>query len=154
GCTTMPPAYDNTSSMECKMLRASVCAYSVERYVDKPDAAVPLKDGFCEYLPPLKQAYGIVTGERDIITGQRTDSGYIALLPDSSAVLAFRGTLPPGGGNSPHTVIRDWLQNAASLPVPIGDGGSMGRVHDGFNTAFEGVWDRLEDTVKQWRKDG
>src|SRR4051812_21041589 len=76
----------NPEDMACKMLKASVCAYSVDSLIDR-DGSLPLdagdgKPAFCPLLPDLHVAKGVINTSSDS-SSDRRDAGFIALLSNS-----------------------------------------------------------------------
>ena len=130
------------TSLECRLLCASVTAYSINNdgpITQKPspyfDAAQFVSD------PPV----GFVSG---------TDAINACLVGTTidGVVLAFRGTLPSAGPDQEQT-IRGWI-NDLDAELVRGDG-LPGLVHAGFWGSLDSLWSAVVPEVqKRLTKDG
>lgn len=89
--------------------------------------------------------------------GLQTDAALVGTAPavidsatQEATVVAFRGTLSPGGGAANWPIIYDWLINdvLTSFPVPTSEFGADAKVHEGFWNATNDLWDGVIAAVR------
>ena len=173
---TPAAAKPNPEGLACKMLKASVCTYDIDKLIDRDgstDGSLPLEAGgngkpaFCAALPDLYVAKGVIKISPDSSSDHR-DAGFIALLskpgettlprnrrsPSSEVVIAFRGTLPPGSEDL-DTVVKDWANDANARLVDFKDNDSRRiKVHRGFRNAVENINTDLYKWIGTWQSEG
>jgi hypothetical protein len=113
------------TSVECRLLCASVCAYSVE----SDGTLTPEQPYFdAAQFNPLPTAF---------VAGTDAINACLVATTVDGVVVAFRGTLPPSSPDHEQT-IRDWMNDLnAELIQPTG---VPGRVHEGFWNALDSFW--------------
>lgn len=114
---------------DTRLLYASRVAYSI-----------PVDGGG---MPPPPAAYGLSDIETFSAGVDRINAALIASA-EEGLILAFRGTLPPGG-KAPLRILLDWLNDLNAALVPGGD--LPGRVHHGFLEALDSLWPLLRDRL-------
>lgn len=113
---------------DCRLLCASAWAYSIQS-----DGQVPL-------APPYDATVGCAQAPVCFATGlHEINACLIGSNPDG-VILAFRGTLPPGGPDHEQIVL-DWFNDfhAELISVPH----LPGRVHAGFWQSLDSLWTSL-----------
>lgn len=113
------------TSVECRLLCASVCAYGVQ-----DDGTVAKGQPYFDAAQFQQPPTAFVAGTDAI------DACLVATTVDG-VIVAFRGTLPPSSPDHEQT-IRDWINDLnAELIQPTG---MPGRVHEGFWNAVDSLW--------------
>ncbi len=113
------------SSVQCRLLCASVCAYSVQ------------SDATVTPAQPYYDAAGFARAPTAFVAGADAINACLVATTGDGVVVAFRGTLPPGSPDREQTV-RDWMNDLdAELIQPDG---MPGRVHEGFWNALDSLW--------------
>ena len=113
------------TTLECRLLCASVCAYGVQA-----DGTVPPQ-------PPYSNAAQFTQPPQAFVAGVDAINACLVATTVDGVVVAFRGTLPPTSADHEQT-IRDWINDMnAELIQPTG---MPGRVHEGFWNALDSLW--------------
>ena len=122
------------TTLECRLLCASVCAYGVQS-----DGRVAQAQPYFNAARFLQAPAGFVGGNDNV------NAAFIARSVDG-AILAFRGTLPPDSPDHEQTV-RDWLNDADADLIQAS--GMPGRVHEGFWNSLESLWEQLLPEIQK-----
>jgi hypothetical protein len=122
------------TSVECRLLCASVCAYSVQN------------DSTVGQQPPYYAAAQFKQAPTALVAGGDAINACLVATTNDGVVVAFRGTLPPSSPDHEQT-IRDWFNDLnAELIQPTG---VAGRVHEGFWNAVDSFWQPLLAEVQR-----
>ena len=122
------------SSLECRLLCASVCAYSVQG------------DGSVTHDPPCFAGAQFALEPSATVAGAGNINACLVGTSVDGVVVAFRGTLPPSSPDHEQT-IRDWMNDLNAELVQAG--GLPGLVHEGFWNALDSLWGWLLPVVLQ-----
>lgn len=122
------------TSLECRLLCASVCAYSARN-----DGTVAKGQPYFDAANFTQPPVSAVAGADGI------DAGFVATTGDG-VVLSFRGTLPPDSPDHEQTV-RDWLNDADAELIQAD--GTPGRVHQGFWNSLDSLWQQLLPEIQK-----
>lgn len=120
-------------TVEGRLLCASNVAYDIS-----DDGNVLIR---AEYY----EGSGFVTAPVSVCRGPKgIDAALVGKTVDG-VVLAFRGTLPGPYGNNPEQTLDDWMQE---LEFGLVEGAQLpGRVHKGFRSALDFLWDEVSSMV-------
>src|SRR5262245_27909034 len=128
-----------TASLECRLINASIAAYSIKGGKIDPSAPGYDKIGLKPGTVPI-----VFTGGNDQI-----DAGYVAETADDWVFLVFRGTLPPFKKDDFWKWIEDWLNDLRIEPTEWNVGGKpFGRAETGFATAVLDLWPQAIAALK------
>ena len=123
---------------ECRFLCASKYAYAISAPGLLPEFG-PYDAG-----AGLGSVVGFATGS------SRIDAALVGTSSTDGVVLAFRGTLPPGGSPDKKQVLKDWL-NDCEVALVVGNQ-LPGRVHHGFVGALDALWNDVASEVERQLK--
>ena len=127
-----------TSTLECRLINASLAAYYIRDGKLPPDSPGYGKIGLKVGTVPT-----IFSGGTDQI-----DAGYVAQTDDNLLFLVFRGTLPPSGDDF-WKWIDDWLNDLRIEPMPWPVAGKIfGQAETGFATAVLDLWPQVVAALK------
>lgn len=120
----------NSLPIECRLINASIAAYSIVNGSIDPNAP-----GYAEIgLAPGTVPSCFTSGVNDI------DAGFVAQTADNWVFLVFRGTLPLFTGDF-WAWVDDWLQDFDIGPIPwTVNNQHFGNVEGGFATALLALW--------------
>jgi len=119
-----------SSTLECRLINASVVAYYIENGAIDPSAPGYDKIGIAPGTVPTV----FVSGPDQI------DAGYVAETQDGWIFLVFRGTLPPFEGYF-WGWVDDWLNDFDLGPTTwMVDGAAFGQAEAGFADAVLALW--------------
>lgn len=129
--------------LACRLLMASRCAYAI-------GVTGQLDDKETQYWA-CKTEKNVIE-HRQFVRGNDQINAVLAILTTDAAILAFRGTLPPGNNRPAHEVLKDWGNDLKAEPVP--DPNISGLMHEGFHSAVGSTFGDLLDLLKKWKSDG
>jgi hypothetical protein len=136
-------------ALACELLQASRCAYAI-RDTENFDTSDPAYAACATSALERHALVGIAT--RADRPERKINAVLVELLQDK-LIVAYRGTLPPGGDSPQPTVIADWLQDFDADPVSM-PGIPGAKVHDGFHKAFLDTSTGLHAQLAAWRDAG
>ena len=122
------------ATLDGRLLCASKFSYAI-----LTTGQVPALSPYDEGAGPLPGVTGFATGS------SRIDAALVGTSRNDGVVLAFRGTLPPGGSRDPKQVLKDWL-NDVEIALVVGNQ-LPGRVHHGFLGAVDALWTEMSAEV-------
>ncbi|MBV8975992.1 MAG: lipase family protein [Alphaproteobacteria bacterium] len=116
------------------------------RLINACIAAYGIAGGTLDPKTPGYDKIGLKAPPKCFVAGdQAIDACFVGETTDDWAVLAFRGTLPPGPGKDPLDWILDWLQDFQIGPVPwTVNGKQFGIVEGGFARAMLALWPSIK----------
>lgn len=128
----------DNSAWACRMLDAAILTYDI----------LPMDNNVSEWVANANTAdllknVGDLPNPPDwFFTGDESiDAGFVGRTGDNYAVLALRGTLPPGGQDT-IAWVKDWLEDFEAGPedwsLPCGT--VIGQIETGFATAAKKLW--------------
>lgn len=127
------------STLECRLINASVASYYIEDGKIDPSAPGYDKIG----IAPATVPSVFVNGPDQI------DAGYVAETQDNWVFLVFRGTLPPFEGAFWRWV-DDWLNDFDLGPTTWQvDGATFGQAETGFANALLALWDQALSALRK-----
>jgi hypothetical protein len=135
---------DQDLGLACRLLMASRCAYAIAATGNLDD-----KDG--DHYWACSAERGVVERREFADGSERINAALIELTPEA-VILAFRGTLPPGGNRSDEQVLRDW---GADLEADLfTDPAIAGQVHQGFDIAVRSTLADVLGVLNEWKREG
>jgi hypothetical protein len=125
------------ATLECRLINASVAAYSIKDHTIDPPP------GGWEKIGVKPETITVFTGGNDQI-----DAGYVAETEDGWVFLVFRGTLPPFKDDFWQWV-KDWLNDLQIEPMTwTVDGKPFGQAEAGFASAVLVLRRKIVATLK------
>lgn len=136
------------STLDCRMLCASVCAYSIDQNgkFDKNDSQ-PYYDAVGWTNTPVPFVSGLLNIDA-VLVGTIQAAGP---LKTPAVVIAFRGTIPPTWPPTPQEFL-DWLNDFDAAPKVVP--GIFGQVHGDFWDSLMGLWPKLWAEAQKQMKAG
>jgi hypothetical protein len=127
-------------TLECRLINASIAAYSIEDHTIDPPP------GGWEKIGVRPETVTVFTGGNEQI-----DAGYVAGTVDGWVFVVFRGTLPPFEGKF-WKWIDDWLNDLRIEPTTwTVDGRPFGQVEAGFASAVLDVWPQVVTALRRFK---
>ena len=135
---------DQDLGLACRLLMASRCAYAITA-TDRLDVNDEGHAWACRAEQDVVERRVFADG------GERINAAMLERTR-GAVILAFRGTLPPGGGRSDEQILRDW---GADLRAELlKDNAVAGHVHEGFDKAVHSTLTDVSDVLGQWQREG
>lgn len=121
------------NSLECRLLCASNCAYTIQA-----NGPLPVQQ-------PYYDAVGFTSAPTAFVAGLDNINACFVGTNQDGVILSFRGTLPP----NPEDVrtILDWLNDFHAVQIRVN--GIPGQVHEGFWHSLDSLWGALVPEIQR-----
>lgn len=130
------------SSIECRLMCASSCAYGID-----PSSGIFDKAGIQKFYDGV----GFLDDPTVVSGGlENIDAALVGMNADDGIIVAFRGTIPPIEGipvSKQLPALLDWIQDIF-FSEPEAVAGLPGKVHTGFNDAVSDLWTGIRSAVE------